>query len=440
MSFTIEDVSTVKKILHVEIPNEKVVLELDKAYDKLKKTAKLKGFRPGKTPRSVLEQYFKKDVHADVSGKLIQDSFLDAVKDQDLKIVGDPKIEPPSLDEKEPFKYDATIEIKPVIADIDFKGLQLKKNIYKISEEEIEAQLKMLQKNLAQQKTIEDDRPAMENDYVLITYEGFKDGKPFEETAKTENFTIKLGQGRISKDLDSQVIGMKKGERKEINVHFPEGYFNSKLENLDILFDVTLNEIREEMLPEINDEFAKNLGGFSTLEELRKRITENLTQGYEKRVEQEVNEQIFSALIEKSQFEVPEVMIEFELENIIADAEKSFAYHNTTLEALGLSRETLSVKYRDTAEKQIRRHLILDKIIEQEKLALKDEELEEGFKKMAESFNQPVEEIKKFYRQNKDKLDYFKHTLLEKSAINLIIENGTIENVEQTQETVPEKA
>jgi len=440
MSFTIEDVSTVKKILHVEIPNEKVVLELDKAYDKLKKTAKLKGFRPGKTPRSVLEQYFKKDVHADVSGKLIQDSFLDAVKDQDLKIVGDPKIEPPSLDEKEPFKYDATIEIKPVIADIDFKGLQLKKNIYKISEEEIEAQLKMLQKNLAQQKTIEDDRPAMENDYVLITYEGFKDGKPFEETAKTENFTIKLGQGRISKDLDSQVIGMKKGERKEINVHFPEGYFNSKLENLDILFDVTLNEIREEMLPEINDEFAKNLGGFSTLEELRKRITENLTQGYEKRVEQEVNEQIFSALIEKSRFEVPEVMIEFELENIIADAEKSFAYHNTTLEALGLSRETLSVKYRDTAEKQIRRHLILDKIIEQEKLELKDEELEEGFNKMAESFNQPVEEIKKFYRQNKDKLDYFKHTLLEKSAINLIIGNGTIENVEQTQETVPEKA
>lgn len=440
MSFTIEDVSTVKKILHVEIPNEKVILELDNAYNKLKKTAKLKGFRPGKTPRSVLEQYFKKDVHADVSGKLIQDSFLDAVKEQDLKIVGDPKIEPPALDEKEPYRYDATIEIKPLIADIDFKGLQLKKNIYKISEEEVEAQLKMLQKNLAQQKTIEDTRPAAENDYVLITYEGFKDGKPFEETAKTENFTIKLGQGRISKDFDSQIIGMKKDERKEIKIHFPEGYFNSKLENLDILFDVTLNEIREEILPEINDDLAKNLGGFGTLEELKNKIKENLTQGYDKRVEQELNEQIFTALISKTQFEVPEVMIEFELENIIADAEKSFAYHNTTLEALGLSRETLSIKYRDTAEKQIRRHLILDKIIEQEKLALKDEELEEGFKKMAESFNQPVEEIKKFYRQNKDKLDYFKHTLLEKSAINLIIENGTMENVEPTQETGPEKA
>ncbi|MDP3285755.1 MAG: trigger factor, partial [Desulfobacterales bacterium] len=117
------------------------------------------------------------------------------------------------------------------------------------------------------------------------------------------------------------------------------------------------------------------------------------------------------------------------------DAERSFAYHNTSLEALGLSKESLSIKYRDTAEKQIRRHLILDKIIGQEKLILKDEELEEGFKKMSESFNQPVDEIKKYYRQNKDKLDYFRHTLLEKSAINLIIGHSAVENTEPVTET-----
>ena len=120
---------------------------------------------------------------------------------------------------------------------------------------------------------------------------------------------------------------------------------------------------------------------------------------------------------------------------IIADAERSFAYHNTSLEALGLSKESLSIKYRDTAEKQIRRHLIIDKIIGQEKLILKDEELEEGFKKMSESFNQPGDEIKKYYRQNTDKFDYFKHTLLEKSAINLIIENSVVENTEPVPET-----
>ncbi|MFH1975437.1 MAG: trigger factor [Pseudomonadota bacterium] len=435
MQFTIEDVSTVKKILHVEIPQEKVALELDKAYEKLKKTAKLKGFRPGKTPRSVLENFFKKDVHADVSSKLIQDSFIDAVKEKELKIVGDPKIEPPAFDEKGPYKYDAAIEIKPVIADIDFKGLQLKKNIYKISDEEIEAQLKMLQKNLAQQKTIEEVRPSREGDFALITYEGFKDGKPFEETSKTENFTMKLGQGRITKEFDTHVIGMKAGEKKDFSVNFPEDYFNSKLAGLEITYSVTLNDVREEILPEIDDGLAKNLGSFTTLEDLKKAIRENLDQGYKKRVEQELNESIFSSLISKTEFEVPEALIDFELEQIIADAERSFSYHNTSMESLGLSREILSEKYRDTAEKQIRRHLILDKIIEQEKLTLKDEEIEEGFKKMSESFNQPVEEIKNFYRQNKDKLDFFKQTLLEKNAINLILESSAIENIEQVQET-----
>ncbi len=435
MPFTIEDVSTVKKILHVEIPQEKVALELDKAYENLKKTAKLKGFRPGKTPRSVLEKFFKKEVHADVSSKLIQDSFIEAVKEKELKIVGDPKIEPPVFDEKEPYKYDAAIEIKPDIADIDFKGLQLKKNIYNINDEEVETQLKMLQKNLAQQKTLEEARPAREGDFALITYEGFKDGKPFEETSKTENFTMKLGQGRITKDFDTHIIGMKAGENKEFSVNFPEDYLNSKLAGLEITYRVTLNDVREEILPEIDDDLAKNLGSFTTLEDLKKAIRENLDQGYKKRVEQELNESIFSSLISKTEFEVPEALVDFELEQIIADAERSFSYHNTSMESLGLSREILSEKYRDTAEKQIRRHLILDKIIEQEKLTLKDEEIEEGFKKMSESFSQPVEEIKNFYRQNKDKLDFFKHTLLEKNAINLILESSIIENIEQVRET-----
>ena len=134
MQFTVEDLSSVKKILHIEIPEEKVVGELDASYKNLKKTAKVKGFRPGKTPRSVLERMFKKDVHADVSSRLIQNSFVDALKETELNIVGNPKVDPPGLEEKGPFKYDATIEIRPEIEDIDFKGLALKKTLYKISD------------------------------------------------------------------------------------------------------------------------------------------------------------------------------------------------------------------------------------------------------------------------------------------------------------------
>ncbi|NNL43087.1 MAG: trigger factor [Desulfobacterales bacterium] len=439
MQVTVEDLSSVKKILHIEIPEAQVTSELDAYYKNLKKTAKVKGFRPGKIPRSVLERMFKKDVHADVSSRLIQNSFLDAVKESELRIVGNPKVDPPGLEENRPYKYDATIEVSPQIENIDFKGLTLEKTLYKISDEEITAQLKMLQKSLAQQKTVEEDRPIKEGDFALIDYEGFKDGKPYSETQKTENFTMKIGNGQISKEFDNGIIGMKPSETREVKVTFPKDYFNEKLAGQKISFNIKLNEIREEVLPEIDDELAKNLGNIASLEELKKTITDNLQQGYDKRVEQELNEQIFKDLISKSDFEVPDTMVDYELEGIVAEAERSFAARNVSMEDMGLTREGIAEKYRDTALKQVKRHLILGKLIEQEKLTLTDEDLENGYKEMADSFNQPVEEIKNFYNQNKDKVEFFKHTLLEKQAIRLIIDNGTVKNVKPKADPKPGK-
>ena len=430
MEVTVENLNSVKKILHIEIPEDVVASELDLAYKNLKKTAKIKGYRPGKAPRSVLERLFKKSVHSDLSSKLLQDSFVDAIREKDLKIVGVPQIDPPELDAKGPYKYDATVEITPEIGDIDFKGLNLKKTAYKISNEEMNAQLKMLQKNLAQLKTIEENRSLKKGDFALIDYEGFKNGKPFDETQKTENFTLEIGKGKIAKEFDEQLIGMKKGDIKEINIHFPEDYSNKNLANIDISFQVKLNEIREEVLPEINDEFAKELGNYKTLNELKGVITDNLKQGYDKRIEQELSEQIFSALIAKNDFEVPDVMTEYELDSIVAEVEGSLAQSNRSMEQIGLTKEGIKEKYRDTAVKQVKRHLILKRLMDQEKLILADEDLEEGFKDMSKTFDKPVDEIKTFYNQNNEKLDLFKNTLLEKQTIKLIIDNSNIEDVE----------
>ncbi len=429
MQVTVEDVSSVKKILHIEVPEKIVIRELDNAYKNLKKNAKVKGFRPGKAPRSVLERLYKKDVHGDVSSKLLQDSFVEALKETELNIIGNPKIEPPKLEEKGPYKYDATVEVKPEIDDIDFKGLTLKKALYQVTDEEMEAQLKLLQKNLTQQIPITEDRPVQENDSVLIDYEGFKDGMPFPETQKTKNFTMKIGAGAISKTLDEKLIGMKPGENREITVNFPEDHFNDKLANHEITFHVTLHEIREEILPEIDDEFAKKLGQYETLDVLKNAITNNLNEGYQKRVEQELNEQIYNDLIEKTEFELPDSMVDYELNNIIDEIEKTLTYYNKTMEEQGLTKEMLVEEHRETAEKKVRRHLILGKIIDQENIELSDQELEDGFAEMAQVVNQPVEAIKNYYQQNEDNLDFFKHTLLEKKAIKLIIESSNIEEV-----------
>lgn len=435
MQVTVENLSSIKKVLHIEIPEKDVVSELDKAYKDLKKNAKVKGFRPGKTPRSVLERVYKKEVNADVSSKLIQESLIDALKETDLKIVGRPELEPPVVDGKGPYKFDATVEIEPEIESVDFKGLTLKKNLYKVSAEEMDAQLKMLQKNLAQQKTLEEDRPAREGDFVLVDYEGFKDGKPFAETQKTENFTLKIGDGPILKEFDEQLIGMSTGESREVKVHFPEDYFNNKVAGLEITFNVKLNEIREVVLPEIDDAFAKDLGKYETLEQLKDEIRNNLIKGYEKRSEQEVQEQIFNALLEKVNFEVPDSLVKFELEGIIEEVERALKYHGSSLEERSLTKEDLAEKYRDTAEKQVRRRLILKKIVEQENLALSDEDLENGYKDMAEAFNRPVEEIKNFYEQKNSNIELFKTSLLEKKAVKLIIENSSQEIVEPELES-----
>jgi trigger factor len=226
---------------------------------------------------------------------------------------------------------------------------------------------------------------------------------------------------------------MNAGEQREVTVSFPEDYFNDKLKNQQVDFQVTLREIRKEEIAALDDTFAKSLGQFETLEDLKNMIKENLTQGYEKRMEQELNEQVFESLINQTSFELPEILVNYELENIISDTERRFSYQNRSLEEVGLSREKLREQYRETAEKQVRRHILLSKVIEQEKLACSDEDLEKGFAEMAKTFNQPVEQIKGFYDQNGEQLEFFKHTLLEKQAIKLIIDKGTIEDV------VPEK-
>ncbi|MBW2584100.1 MAG: hypothetical protein JRE36_11105 [Deltaproteobacteria bacterium] len=188
------------------------------------------------------------------------------------------------------------------------------------------------------------------------------------------------------------------------------------------------------MLPAIDDALAKKAGQYENLDGLKKVIADNLEQGYAKRIEQELHEQIYSELISRSDFEVPDAMVAMELEGIVEEAVRSFAYRNITMEELGLTRESIAENYRDTAFKQVKRHLLLGKIMDQESLAVSDDELEDALNEMAENFKQPVEEIKKHYDQNKDKLEFFKHTLLEKKAIKLIIESSKIEDVE------PEKA
>lgn len=434
MPVTVEDVSSVEKILHIEVPKDEVQKEINKAFDQLKKTAKVKGFRPGKAPRSVLERLYGKDVRADVAAQLIQESLTDAIRETSLPIIGEPRLDPPELAVDQDYRYDATVELRPELPEIDYKGLSLKKTRYAVSDEEVEAQLKMIRKNMSQLVAIEEERPVQENDVTLIDFEGLLDGRPHPAAPFTENFSIRVGEGRIEKAFDDGLIGMKKGEEKEISVAFAEDYSDTALAGKKIDFQVTVKEIKTEVLPEIDDEFAKDVGRYENLAELRAAIVSNLDQGYAKRSEQEVNEQIFSALIGKTPFEVPNMLVEAELEQIIQEAERAFSYRNMSMEDAGVTIDGLKEKYRSTAEKQVRRLLILRQIVEQEDLTVSDEDLEEGYKEVSSSYGQPVEDIKAWYNENAQRLEQLKDVMLEKRAIRLILDNSAIEEVDAAPE------
>ena len=430
MKVEVQDLSTVKKVLNVEIPEPDVTRELDKSYRTLKKNVKIKGFRQGKVPLSLLERRFRKDVHAEVSGQLIQNSYGEALREVGLVPLAEPLVDPPELEKGQPYVYSATIEVQPPIDELNLKGFQLKKRVHKVGDGDVEAQLKILQRSQAQLKSIEEDRPVEHGDYVLIDYEGFKDGEPFAPTGKTENFMVEVGSGRIMEDFDQQLVGTRRNETKEFSMHFPADYFNKELADLDITFTVTVKEIKEELLPDIDDEFAKDLGEYQTLAELKQAIGEQLGKKYESQSERALRADIVDTLIGQQDFELPEVLVKNELSALVQEARDALSYRGMSLEDTGQTEESLSKRYYPEAEKRVREYLLLQKVIDQEGLVLTDDMLERGYNELAEAMNQTVETIKQFHNVHKEAYEIFRQKILEKEAIKYIIGNSTVETVE----------
>jgi len=361
---------------------------------------------------------------------LIQEAFIEAIKEHDLNIVGGPQMDPPQLDPEKAYIFDITVEIKPELDDIEFEGIDLKQTKYEVSDGEIESQIFMIQKTMAKKETVKEERPVKDSDFVLIDYEGFLNGDSFDKTPKIENYVMGIGQEAMPKEFSEKLTGAIPVQDLEIEVPYPDDYYDENLKGKTIVYKVTLKEIQEEILPELNDDLVKDLGKFETLDDVRTSIRENLEKGYTQRIKHELSEQVFQTLLEKYEFEVPEAMIEGELNGITMEAEQAYAANNTTLEDAGLSKDILRTQYRDVAEKQARRHLILEKIISQGKLELTDEELEKSFEEMAAGMNAPVDSVKNYFNMDPKQLEYYKHTQLEKKAIDIIIEKGSITEVE----------
>jgi len=424
MNVNVEDISSIKKKVSIEISEDQVTKEVDSFYRELGRKAKIKGFRPGKVPRNILERHFKDYVKAEVVQKLVQDTYPTALSETNLHPVSNPMIDPGDLESGKPFQYSATIEVKPEIKLEEYLGLNIEGKKEEVKDEEVEERLKGLQNLHANLKTIQEARPIQNGDFVIVDYEARMDGKPLEE-GKAIDLTVEVGSGRFILAFEEKLIGLRLEEEKEIEVSFPEDYGYKKWAGKTISFHVKIKEIKEKILPILDDEFAKDLGDYSSLEELKDKLKQEIEREKKLALERQLKDQMVDQLLQKNTFEVPESLVEEQTKTLVSDTKLRLATQGIKIDTLGISEEKLQEDYRETAMRQVRTFLILEKIAGQEGITVTDEEVEDRFREISERTHQKFDVVKRYYEKN-GLIPEVKAGIMNEKTLNFLLEKAII--------------
>ena len=430
MDVKVEDISSIRKKLSFEVGAEKVDSEIEKAYRKIAKSAKIKGFRAGKVPRPVLEQYYAPQMEEQVLGRLINESYFNALSEHGIPAVSDPEIvESSSLEKGKPFSYEAQVEVKPTVEARDYQGLSLKKEKFEPDSAVVDSRLEEMRANRAQME-VSARESAAEGDFVTIDFEGFVDGEPFEG-GKAEGYVLELGSGSFIPGFEEQLAGMKRGEEKEVSVSFPEEYGNKELAGKPAVFRVTLQEIKEKVLPALDDEFAKGFG-FESLEGLRSHIEEDYLQKEKNRVEGDLRERLVNALVERNPVEVPDAMVESQLDFMLKNVRNRFQSQGMSLEMLGMTEESFRQMYRQTAVRQVQGSLVLEAVGRQESIEVEESEIGAKLEQIAEMANAPLESVRKFYDRDEARSGLIAQ-MAEERVVQFLLDQSIVEEVDKAE-------
>ncbi|MDO9351399.1 MAG: trigger factor [Deltaproteobacteria bacterium] len=424
MNVTVEEISSINKKINIEIPLEQVTKEVESFYQQVGKQAKIKGFRPGKIPRGILERHFKDYVKSEVIQKLIQETYTAALSEKDLHPVSPPVIDPGELESGKPFQYSATVEVKPEIKIEGYIGLNIEGKKESPKEEEVEERLKGLQNLHAQLRTVPEPRPIQSGDHVIIDYEARMDNKPLEE-GKAVDFTVEVGSGRFIPALEEKLVGLNLEEEKEIEVPFPEDYGYKKWAGKTVSFLVKVKEIKEKVFPPLDDEFAKDLGDYASLEDLKAKLKEEIEKEKELILDRQLKDQMIEQLIQANSFEIPESMVVEQAKALVSDTKLRLASQGIALKNLNIPEEKLQEDYREVAQKQVRTYLILEKIAAQEGITVTDEEADERLQSISERTHQKFDVVKRYYEKN-GLIPELKTGILTDKTLNLLLEKANI--------------
>jgi trigger factor len=398
---------------------EQIKKEWESVAKNINKKVKLKGFRTGKIPVSILIKYYGPQIDEEVVSHIVNRTYPEALKETGIIPVAFPELDCPTLDKEASFLYQALIELKPGIPDFEYKGLEVKSPEVNVSDEDVENRMAAIQLSHGELVALNEERPLRKGDFAVIDYQSFLEEVEIPG-GSAKNFDLEVGAGYFNAEFEKELEGMQKGEEKAFDIQFAEDYGNPSLAGKKVHYGVVLREIKKRNLPQLDDAFAKGLGKeFSSLEDLKLKIRDDLLKEEKRKADMQLKQDLVDQLLAKVAFEIPEALITQESQQMMMRIEQDLSRQGLNWEKSGLEPDRLIEKFRPGAEKMARKKLILERIAELESLAISSEEMEEELQRIAGQVNQSVTLVKEIYNKN-NMIDGLSQQLLEEKTLKFL--------------------
>ncbi len=426
MNVSVEETGPVERRLHIEIPTTEVDAAFDSFFREVRRNSHIRGFRPGKAPREVLEQQFGDRASGDVLQRLVEGSLFKAIEDAHLDVLGEPRLDAGELPKQgSQYAYKAIVDVRPAIEVAAVSGLALKRPALPTPEKDpVEAHLADLQGRHAQLIEEESGVSAAAGHVAVINYVGKVDGEPFEGSSARES-QIELGAGRTFGGFEDQLTGLRVGDEHAFDVTMPEDHADEKLRAKTVRFEVTLVALKRRELPALDDEFAKDVSNFETLSELRADLERRISEGRQAEQKRLERAALVEALVEANPFPVPPALVELQLRARIQRMLAQFGGAKLDREVLGPLVERWQEELRPQVEREVRLALLAPEIAKREKIAVSDEELDAQLARIAEASQRKLSEVKREYREQ-GLLDALRAGLVEEKVVEFALAAATV--------------
>ena len=422
MSLQVEKLEKNMAKLTIEASAEEFDKAIQKAYHKNKNKINVQGFRKGKAPLAIIERIYGPEIfYEDAANEIIPDAYEKAAKESGLEIVSRPEIDVVQIGKGKPFIFTAEVAVKPEVTLGQYKGIEVEKKEVTVTDEEVMDRIEREREQNARIITVE-DRPVQMNDIAVIDFEGFVDGKPFEG-GKAEGYSLTIGSKSFIDNFEDQLIGKSVGEEVDVNVTFPEDYHVKDLAGKPALFKVKIKEIKYKELPELDDEFAQDVSEFDTFDEYKESIKATIKETKEKELKTARENEIVDKIIENASMDIPEPMIETQVEQMAEDFAQRMRYQGLTMEQYfqftGMDSHKLFDSLRPQALKRIQTRLVLEAIVKAENIEVTDEELEKELTEMASMYKMEPDKLKEILGENG--IENVKADIAVQKAVDLVV-------------------